>query len=142
MNILYPFLFLVAFVGLWFFNSKILIPKMIEPIRQWPYTKFEKCDPPLGTINGIGFTLCGGWGRYDPDTNSTVYYLFFSFFIPLIPMGCYRATQVGESGKSTQYQIYGHDKWRFWEIIAIYLSSISWVGGIISLIALIASFFD
>ena len=60
---------------------------MIEPIRQWPYTKFEKCDPPLGTINGIGITLCGGWGRYDPDTNSTVYYLFFSFVIPLIPMG-------------------------------------------------------
>ena len=139
---LYSFLFFVAFVGLWFLNSKVIIPRMIEPVRQWPYTKFEKCDPMIGTINGIGCTLCGGWGRYDSDTNSAVYYLFFSFFIPLIPLGCYRATQVGESGNSTQYQIYGHDKWRFWEIVAIYLSSISWIGGFISLIALIVSFFE
>ena len=109
MNTVYCLLFLIAFVGLWFLNSKVIISRMIEPIRQWPYTKFEKCDPMLGTINGIGCTLCGGWGRYDPDTNSTVYYLFFSFIIPLIPLGCYRATQVSESGNSTQYQIYGHD---------------------------------
>ena len=115
---------------------------MIEPIRQWPYTKFEKCDPMLGTINGIGFSLCGGWGRYDQETNSTVYYLFFSFFIPLIPLGCYRATEVGQSGKSTHYQIYGRDKWRFWEVMAVYLSGISWIGGVVSLIALIASFFE
>jgi hypothetical protein len=142
MDTVYCFLSLVAFVGLWFLNSKIIIPRMIEPIRQWPYTKFEKCDPMLGTINGIGCSLYGGWGRYDPGTNSTAYYLFFSFIIPLIPLGCYRATQVGEDGNNTQYQIYGHDKWRFWEIFAVYISSISWVGGIISLLFLIVSIFD
>ena len=142
MNTVYCLIFLVAFVGLWFFNSKIIIQRLIEPVRQWPYTKFEKCDPTLGTINGIGCTLCGGWGRYDPNTNSTVYYHFFSFIIPLIPLGCYRATKIGESGNSTEYQIYGHDKWRFWEVIAVYLSSISWVGGIFSLLCLIISFFD
>ncbi len=142
MDALYCSLFLIAFAGLWFLNSKIIIPKLIEPVRQWPYTKFEKCIPTLGTINGIGFSLLGGWGRYDPDTNSTAYYHFFSFFIPLIPLGCYRATEVGESGNSTEIQIYGHDKWRFWEVIAVYLSSIAWVGGIFSLLALIISFFE
>ena len=142
MNTVYCLIFLVAFVGLWFFNSKIIIQRLIEPVRQWPYTKFEKCDPTLGTINGIGCTLCGGWGRYDPNTNSIVYYHFFSFIIPLIPLGCYRATQIGESGNSTEYQIYGHDKWRFWEVIAVYLSSISWLGGIFILLCLIISFFD
>lgn len=142
MNILYSLLSIAAFVGLWFFNSRILIPKMIEPIRKWPYTKFEKCDPPLGTLNGIGFILCDGWGRYESDTNSNVYYLFFFFFVPIVPVGCYRAREIGRSGNRTQYQIFGHEKWRFGEVVAIYLSYIPWIGGIISLIALIASFFD
>ena len=142
METTYSLLALAIFVGLWFFNAKVIIPKKIEQIRQWPYTKFAKCSPPLGTINGIGFTLLGGWGRYDPDTNSTAYYLFFSFFVPLITLGCYRAIEVAENGNSTQYQIFGHDKWRFWEVLAVYLSSYSWVGGIISLIWLVVSFFN
>ena len=145
MDTLYCLLFFVGFIGLWFINSKIIIPKMIEPLRQWPYTNFEKCDPSLGTVNGIGCTLCGGWGRYDPDTDSTVFYQFFSFIIPLIPLGCYRASevrQIRESYGSTEYRIYGHEKWNFWEVLAIYLNSISWVGGIISLLALVSSIFD
>lgn len=142
METLYYIIALAIFIALWFLNTRIIISRLIEPIRQWPYTKLEKCNPPLGSVNGIGFTLCGGWGRYDAGTNSEAYYLFFSFFIPLIPLGCYRATNVGTNGKSTQYRIYGHDKWRFWEVVAVYLSSISWFGGIISLIALVCSFFD
>ena len=97
-------------------NEKFLANKLIEPVRNFPYTKFEKCDPPLGTMNGIGFRLyCGG--RYDYDTNSQAWYLFFCFIIPLFPIGCYRATEVSSSGKGSSYRIYGHDKWRFWEVI-------------------------
>lgn len=141
MDILYCLLALAGFVGLWFFNDKVIVEKFIEPTRQYPYTKFEKCDPPLGTANGIGFTLYGT-GRYDYNTGSTAHYLFFCFFIPLLPLGCYRAQMVGSKGRSTQYRIFGHEKWRFWEVISIYLSTYSWIGGIISIIALICTFFD
>lgn len=140
METLYFFIGLAVCVGLWFFNEKFLANKLIEPVRNFPYTKFEKCNPPLGTMNGIGFRLyCGG--RYDYDTNSQAWYLFFCFIIPLFPIGCYRATEVSSSGKGSSYRIYGHDKWRFWEVILIYLSSYAWIGGVICLIGFIASFF-
>lgn len=136
MNIVYCLSALAGFVGLWFFNLKVISEKLIEPTREYTYTKFKKCDPPLGTINGIGFNLYEG-GRLDYATMSTAHYLFFCFIIPLFPIGCYRAQMTESSGKSTQYRIYGHDKWRFWEVVSIYLATYSWIGGIISIIALI-----
>lgn len=142
MEVLYCLLALAGFVGLWFLTTRFFNEKLIEPIRKWPYTKFEKCDPPLGTINGIGFSLCGGSGRFDYDTNSTAHYLFFCFFIPLIPLGCYRAQEVANSGKGSSYRIFGHEKWIFWEVIQIYLTSIAWAGGVISLICAVCAIFD
>ena len=140
MNTLYSALVLIASIGVWFLNSK-LICKLIEPIREYPYTKFEKCYPPLGTGNGIGFRLyCGG--RTEFSTTSQAWYLYFCFLIPLFPIGCYRATQVSSSGRSQSYRIYGHEKWRFWEVVYIYLSSYAWVAGVISALCLIFSFFD
>ncbi|MDO4735776.1 MAG: hypothetical protein Q4B21_02010 [Bacteroidia bacterium] len=140
MGTLYSAIGLITCIVVWFLNSKFISDKLIEPIRKYPYTKFEKCNPPLGTMNGIGFTLyCGG--RFDYNTNSQAWYLFFCFLIPLFPIGCYRATEVDSSGRGRSYKIYGHDKWRFWEVISIYISSFAWIGGVISIIALIASFF-
>lgn len=141
MDTLYAVISLLICIVIWFLNSKFIGNKLIEPVRKYPYTKFEKCDPPLGSINGIGFRLfCGG--RADLGTSSEAWYLFFCFIIPLFPIGCYRATEVSSSGRSQSYRIYGHEKWRFWEVIYIYISSLSWFAGFISLICLIASFFE
>lgn len=141
MDTLYSILVLAASIAVWFFNSKVLCPKLIEPIRKYPYTKFEKCDPPLGSINGIGFRLFQG-GRAEFSTNSEAWYLFFCFLVPLFPIGCYRATQVSSNGRSQSYKIFGHEKWRFWEVICIYISSFAWAAGVISAICLIVSFFE
>lgn len=139
MDTLYSALVLIASIGVWFLNSK-LICKLIEPMREYPYTKFEKCNPPLGSVNGIGFNLyCGG--RTEFSTNSQAWYLYFCFLIPLFPIGCYRATLVSSSGRSESYRIYGHEKWRFWEVVYIYLSSYALVAGVISALCLIFSFF-
>ena len=141
MDTLYSAIVLLVSIGAWFLNSKIIVNKLIEPIREYPYTKFEKCNPPLGTGNGIGFRLFYG-GRTDFGTSSEAWYLFFCFLIPLFPVGCYRATQVSSQRKCESYKIYGHEKWRFWEVISIYLSSYAWIAGIISFICLISSFFN
>lgn len=142
METLYLFLAFASFVGLWFFATRFFDDKLIELVRKWPYTKIEKCDPMLGTVNGIGLSLCGGSGRFDYSISSYAYYHFFCFFIPLIPLGCYRAQEVSNNGKGSSYRIFGHEKWRFWEVIQIYLTSIVWIGGVICLLGIIASFFD
>lgn len=141
MSTLYSAICLVCCVGVWILNSKLISNKFVEPVRKTPYNDFEKCDPVLGSINGIGFRLfCGG--RADLGTNSEAWYLFFCFLIPLFPISCYRATEVSNSGRSQSYRIFGHESWRFWEIISIYISSLSWFVGFISLICLIISFFE
>ena len=141
MYTLYSALVLAASIGIWFINSKLISPKLIEPIRKYPYTKFEKCNPPLGSVNGIGFRLLRG-GRTEFSTNSQAWYLFFCVIIPLFPIGCYRATQVSSNSRGQSYRIYGHEKWRFWEIVSIYISSFAWVAGIISALCMFFSFFD
>ena len=141
MEIVYCLCCIALFVGLWFFNDKVICNKLVEPYRKYPYTKFEKCNPPLGTMNGIGFTLYEG-GRFDIHTMSSSHYLFFCLLIPLFPVDCYRAQMIGSSGKSTRYKIFGHEKWRFWEVFSIYLRAYSWLGGIISVIALICAIVD
>lgn len=142
MNILFIYsLGLITCIGLWFFNMHIINDKLIEQIRKYPYTKYEKCNPLLGTGNGIGFVLLNSTGRYDYNSNSTAWYLFFSIIIPIIPIGCYRASEVGRKGNSTQYKIYGHEKWKFWEVVSIYLGTYTWIAGIIFIIAIICEFF-
>ena len=43
MAIVYCLLAVAGFVGLWFFNSRVICDKLVEPVRKYPYTKFEKC---------------------------------------------------------------------------------------------------
>ena len=77
MDTLYSALVLIASIGVWFLNSK-LICKLIEPIREYPYTKFEKCNPPLGTGNGIGFRLyCGGRTEFSTNSQACIYTFAF-----------------------------------------------------------------
>ena len=142
MDILWCILALAGFIVLGVLNNRVLAPRVIKPEPGKAYTRFEKCDPPLGTFNGIGSSLYDSGGRLDFNTGSTAQYLFFCFFIPLFPCGCYRARIVGSSGKSTQYQIFGHERWSFWEFFTIYIRSIAWVGGVISVIALLVTIFN
>lgn len=89
-------------------------------------------NPPLSTWNNVGFKL---YGNFRMDTNgSYVKYLFFCIFFPLIPIGCYRATEgitkdlgrVGAARKrTTDYTIYGTEKWNFLEVLYIYLIDIA-----------------
>lgn len=77
----------------------------------------------LSTINNIGYRFYGDFRR---DTNgSTVKYLFFCFFFPLFPIGCYRATEgpteFHVKHDDTKYIIYGTEKWNVLEILIIYL---------------------
>lgn len=140
MEKLYWLLGLAFFIGLWFLFDRILGEKLVEQTRDSPYTKFEKLEPPLGLRNGIGFRLYSG-GRYDFNTNSYSWYLFFCFIIPLFPIACYRASEVSSSRKGCSYRIYGYEKWRFGEVFLIYMSIFVWIGCISCVGGFIASFF-
>ena len=137
MGIVYLLLALVVSVSLWFLDKNVISKKLIESTRKYPYTKFEVCNPPLGTFNGIGFTLMRG-GRHDFGTNSQAWYLFFVIlFIPIFPVGCCRATQVDSSGKGNSYRIYGYEKWSIWEVLSIYINSYIYIVGVALLLMLI-----
>ena len=141
MDTLYSIISIACCVVVWILNSKFIEGKLVETMRQTPYIDFQECDPPLGSINGIGFRLfCGG--RTDLNTNSQAWYLFFCFIIPLFPVSCYRATHVASSGRSESYKIFGPEEWRFWEIVSIYITSFAWIVGFISVICLIVSLFE
>jgi len=84
---------------------------------------------PLSTINTVGFNLYGNY-RFDIMTGSSAKYMFFCIFLPLFPVGCYRAAEgafkyLGRQGAAqvseAKYRIYGTEKWSFIEVLNIYL---------------------
>lgn len=82
----------------------------------------------LGTIMGVGTCF---YGSFRNDGNSEVKYIFLClFFLPILPIACRRVTEGNISWKthsfSTEYTIYGKEKWNLLEIIQIYLNV--WVG--------------
>lgn len=63
------------------------------------FTKLTPIDsaPPLRTINGVGTMLYGSRDR-DTETNSHIATLYFTFFfVPIIPLKCYRVIPTGAS---------------------------------------------
>lgn len=103
--------------------------------------KYQKTDPILGTGNGLGISFYKS-ERCDFKTGATVYYQFITIFLPLIPIGCYLAKEIGyhkENHKkaTTSYAIYGVAKWNVWEILSIYLWWYPIFGGIVSIIGII-----
>ena len=101
-------------------------------------------NPSISSINNIGLSFFGDY-RMDIANGSTVKYLFFCIFIPLIPVGCYRALRgmsenLGRQGAGsvnrTQYTIYGTEKWNFVEVLIIYLTTISIILALIIIINL------
>lgn len=137
---LYSIISIVSSIVIWTVWSKFVHEKKVEQNRSTPYTDFEKCEPPLGTIGGIGFHFFQS-GRFDLATGSFAYYSFFCFIIPLFPLGCYRARLASNFGRNTSYTVYGYEKWRFWEVFEIYMYSIAGAAFIIGIITLIISFF-
>lgn len=80
--------------------------------------------------NGIGVILIGPGFRKDPINDSEVKYAFLSFIIPLIPIGCYRVTEISSDNFGggyiqeyhTKYKIYGTEKWCIHEVFLSYIS--------------------
>lgn len=99
----------------------------------------KNTNPPLSTINTIGFNL---YGDFRTDINgSSVKYLFICLFFPLFPIGCYRARQespmkyMGRQGvaqvRETKYKIFGTEKWNIVEVLLIYIVTIAIVIGLL-----------
>jgi hypothetical protein len=84
------------------------------------------------TTNAVGISLFGDGFRVDPKNGSEVKYSFFTFIIPLIPVGCYRLKEVDNTSfgggyiqeSKTKLIIYGTERWRIIEILYLYLSFI------------------
>lgn len=97
----------------------------------------------LGTTNGIGSTLLGGFRSYN---DSLVFYDFICLIIPLFPIGCYRAVpgETSKKGKttSTSYRFYGSEKMKGLEILQIYMVSLGWLPFAFGILSMIISIFE
>ena len=95
----------------------------------------------LKTTNYIGFMLLGEFRDF---YDTCVKYYFFSFFIPIFPIACYRvkvgATENKYKETKTIYHFYGSDKMNILEILDIYLwffGTLAWGGVILTIIILL-----
>ena len=98
--------------------------------RYKPRYNGKSTDIPLGTGNGIGLHFLGDYRHdYISDGSTNVsYYFFVFFFLPIIPLGCYRIQEGSTYSPShhrstTRYKIYGTEKWKFTEVVTIYLKT-------------------
>ena len=87
------------------------------------YVNTKHTSVHLNMVNGIGTTLKG---HYREAEGTYVAYEFFClFFLPLIPMGCYRV----KDAEGDSYLVYGSTEWHLGEVLWEYLKW--WGGGII-----------
>lgn len=97
----------------------------------------------LGTTNGIGSTLLGGFRSYD---NSLVFYDFICLIVPLFPVGCYRAvpgeTTQSRKTTSTSYRFYGSEKMKGLEILQVYLVTWGWLPFVFGIFGMVISIFE
>jgi hypothetical protein len=80
----------------------------------------------LGSLNGFGFTMLGGF-RSKSSSDYAVYYIMFTlFWLPVFPFGCVIATREGTRltallpGINREYRIYGKARWNALEVMSIY----------------------
>ena len=83
-------------------------------------------DIPLGSLNGFGITMLGGF-RSSTSSDYAVYYVMLTaLWMPIIPVGCVIASREGTHlsgflpGINTEYRVYGKSRWNGWELISIY----------------------
>lgn len=139
MGILGSLVCIVGCIIVTIINFKFIFCNLIEDKRLSPFKDFRLCDPPLWIRNGIGFTLYRGGrkdmiyskcGDYTKTSISYSYYLFFCILLPIFPIGCYRASEVNlprRWGQGQSYRIYGREKWKFWEVVYIYINVLAGV---------------
>lgn len=138
------------FISGWLFfggTIALYLGKLLEGyINNRPFTlkAADGASPSsLGTTNNIGSTLLGGFRWYGM---SCVVYDFICFFVPLFPVGCYRAMagETTQSGKttSTSYRFYGSEKMNGLEVLQIYLVSWGWLPFIFGAIGIVISWFE
>ena len=71
----------------------------------------------LGRVLGIGVVIIGKWRKY---ADTYVGYTFFTFILPLFPIGCYRYKIVKTELNSITYNFYGSEEWSKKELFCIY----------------------
>lgn len=107
----------------------------------------KNTDVTLMQVNGTGLGFIGEY-RFDNGTHATYHFLTF-FNFPIIPFGCYRVktgqfTRISRKRSTQGYTIYGTERWKFSEVLRIYVLStvaLAIFVGVISLISLICSLF-
>lgn len=109
----------------------LVLPQIIKK-RQLPVEQEilwqDNNDINLFTLNGIGNRLMGKFRVYN-DTYAT-YSMLTIFFLPILPVGCYRVEDVIDDNVAlfeSKYKIYGKTNSIFWEILHIYLSWYGWI---------------
>ena len=69
----------------------------------------------LFTLNGIGTTLKGHYRK--AEETYVAYEFFCLFFLPVIPIGCYRV----KDGEDDSYLVFGSTEWHMGEVLLVYL---------------------
>ena len=85
-------------------------------------------------VNGIGFSFYGKYRETfigDYKTHVT-YHVFFLFFIPILPLGCYRV--IKENGG---YRIIGGERMAWRELLCMFLGLIKWPVAIAAILHLL-----
>ena len=116
----------------------------------------KNIDVEMGNVNGCGMDMCGLFlhfrrhnlspehSQFHKNESIVVYRCLTFIFIPIVPVGCYRINiwveREQRSSKRTisRYQIYGTERWIFWEVLSIYCLS----GLVLSGIYCISTVFD
>ena len=98
---------------------------IIEQYRAEPYTDYKHCEPVMFSINGCGIRLYTVARQYSTPsaTSYSAYQCISLFYIPIIPLKCYRAVDCDEN----KYIIYGPEQWLYAEVIYLYLTYYRWI---------------
>ena len=130
MTLLNSILWLLVPIAIYFSIALLIVPCINKVTKYTPIYNGEKPTSSFETWNGIGTILLGPGFRKDSLNDSEVKYAFLSILIPLIPIGCYRVTEISTDSfgggyiqeNTTKYKIYGSERWRIHEVILIYVS--------------------
>lgn len=127
------YLFIVFFIGgflyrLFHSRDRMVVTAPVE-------------DLPLGSLNGFGITMLGGFDSSTSSDYAVYYVMLTALWLPVIPVGCVIASREGTHltaflpGINKDYRIYGKARWNAWELLSIYAQR--W-GFILSLIFLLS----
>lgn len=113
----FMFPYIIGYGGLWLFCKFYLVK------RGYYGTPWHICSCPEEvnlnnyTLNGIGTTMKGSFGRVEGFFRS---YQFFCFcFIPIIPLDCIVKSDNDGDGNSSTFRVVGTSRWHLLEVIVL-----------------------